>query len=141
LSKLLTLENAPPWAIALLETARVAHLALLDDDDHPRVLPVTFALADGALWTAVDWKPKRAAEPARVRFLRRNPRTALTVDEYDDDWSRLAWVQVLGHVEVLEEGPGLDALVSKYAQYAERPPGGPFLRLKPVRLLCWRANG
>lgn len=125
----------------MLETGRVAHLGMLDDEDQPRVLPVTFALADGALWTAVDWKPKRAAEPARVRFLRRSPRAALTVDVYDEDWLRLAWVQVLGHVEVLDEGPGLEGLVSKYAQYGERPPGGPLLRLEPARLLCWRASG
>ena len=138
---LLTLENAPSWAVALLETAPVAHLGLLDDEDDPRVLPVTFALAGGALWTAVDWKPKRASEPARLRYLRRHPRAALTVDVYEDDWSRLAWVQVLGDVEVMGEGPGLEALVSKYAQYADRPPGGPLLRLEPVRVLCWRASG
>jgi PPOX class probable F420-dependent enzyme len=106
------------------------------------VLPVTFVLAEGALWSAVDWKPKRSAEPARVRFLRRRPEAALTVDMYDDDWSRLAWVQVLGRVEVLvtEEGAaGLAALVSKYPQYRDRAPAGPLLRLAPSRALCWHA--
>jgi hypothetical protein len=44
-------------------------------------------------------------------------------------------------VEVVDERAGLEALVAKYAQYAERPPGGPLLRLDPARLLCWRASG
>jgi hypothetical protein len=35
---------------------------------------------------------------------------------------------------------GLDALVAKYPQYAERRPPGPLLRLAVDRALCWRAT-
>jgi PPOX class probable F420-dependent enzyme len=121
---------------------RVGHLGLLDSDDRPRVLPVTYALAEDALWSAIDWKRKRPGEPARVRWLRRRPEATLTVDVYDDDWSRLVWVQVLGTVAVLEAADataGLDALASKYPQYADRPPAGPVLRLAPERALHWSA--
>jgi hypothetical protein len=79
-----------------------------------------------------------------VRFLRRRPAAALTVDRYSEEWSELAWVQVLGQVEILEAeegGDGLDALVAKYAPYAESPPPGPLLALEPRRCLCWRAKG
>lgn len=126
----------------MLEDERVARLAFVDEEDRPRVLPVTFALAEGAAWSAIDDKPKRAAEPARVRYLRRRPEAALCVDRYDDDWRRLAWVQLVGRVEVLavEEGSaGLEALVAKYAPYRERTPPGPLLRLQPDRALHWRA--
>ena len=128
----------------MLAGARVAHLGLLDGEGRPRVLPVTFAQAEGSLWTAVDHKPKRreGEELARVRWVRRRPEAALTVDAYDDDWSHLAWVQALGSVEILEAdagAPGLDALRAKYPQYRERPPAGPFLRLVPRRFLAWRA--
>jgi len=124
----------------------VAHLGLLDDDDRPRVLPVTFALAGGRIWTAVDAKPKRTAgeEVARVRFLRRRPSAALTVDRYSDDWDELAWVQVLGSVSVLgleQGGEGLAALREKYRPYADARPPGPLLALEPARCLCWRAKG
>jgi PPOX class probable F420-dependent enzyme len=122
----------------------VARLGLLDAEDRPRVLPVTFALAGNAIWTAIDQKPKREGEPARVRFLRRRPEAALTVDVYDDDWSALAWVQVLGRVEVLQAGSGpaaLEALGAKYPQYRDDPPRGPLLRLAPERALWWRASG
>jgi len=136
----------PRWAASLLAAAPVAHLGLLDDDDNPRVMPVTFALHADAVWSAVDSKPKRrpGAELARVRFLRRRPRAALTVDRYDVDWSKLAWVQLLGRVEVLEAseaGDALDALVAKYASYRDRRPEGPLLRLVADRALHWRASG
>ena len=94
------MEDLPTWARDLLAQARVARLALLDEEDLPRVLPVTFALFEGAVWSAIDQKPKRTAEPARVRRLRRRPEAALLVDRYDDDWSRLAWVEVRGPVSV-----------------------------------------
>lgn len=101
-----TLDDLPAWAIAMLETAPVAHLGLLDERDHPRVLPVTFALHGDALWSAIDDKSKRVApgEVARLRYLRRRPRAVLTVDRYDDDWTRLAWVQALGEVEITDAG-------------------------------------
>jgi PPOX class probable F420-dependent enzyme len=136
------LESLPHWAVELVESERVARLALLDESDRPRVLPVTFALAEGAVWSAIDDKPKRRVEPVRVRYLRRRPDAALCVDFYDDDWSRLAWVQLLGRVEVLDTdagAPGLEALAAKYAPYRERRPPGPLLRLNVERALHWRA--
>jgi PPOX class probable F420-dependent enzyme len=103
------------------------------------VLPVTFAVFEGAVWSAIDQKPKRAAEPARVRRLRRRPEAALLVDRYDDDWSRLAWVELRGEVSVEPLGPALEALVDKYPQYASERPPGPLLRLAPSRFTCWKA--
>jgi PPOX class probable F420-dependent enzyme len=120
----------------------VARLGLLDEQGAPRVLPVTFAVAEGRIWSAIDQKPKRAEEPARLRFLRRDPRAALTVDQYSDDWGELAWVQVLGRVaivEVGEGGAGLEALREKYEQYRDEAPPGPLLALEPRRYLAWRA--
>lgn len=139
------LSTLPAWAAELLETGRVARLGVLDHADRPRVLPVTFALAAGAVWSAVDDKPKRVPGPelARLRFLRRRPQAALCVDRYDDDWSQLAWVQVLGTVDIVEVAagrPGMEALAAKYPPYRDRTPAGPLLRLTPTRVLCWRAE-
>jgi PPOX class probable F420-dependent enzyme len=138
----MTLGDAPAWAGRLLETERVGRLGLLDESDRPRVLPVTFALHEGALWSAIDHKPKRPGEPARVARLRRRPDAALLVDVYDDDWSRLAWVEVRGPVtiEPVLEAP-LAALAAKYRQYVAEPPQGPLLRLAVERVSCWRAAG
>ena len=137
------LEALAGWERDLLAEARVARLGLLDGDGDPRVLPVTFAISDGIIWTAIDHKRKRAdREPARLRFLRERPRVALTADRYDDDWSRLAWVQVLGSATVRDaagETEALAALAAKYEPYRERPPGGPLIAIAPERALSWRA--
>jgi PPOX class probable F420-dependent enzyme len=138
------LETLPGWAGELLATERVARLAFVDAGDHPRVLPVTFAIADGLVWSAIDEKPKRSAEPARLRYLERRPEAALLVDVYDDDWSRLAWVQLLGRIEVVptDSSPeAIEALAAKYEPYAARTPPGPLLRLSVERALHWRAAG
>ena len=126
----------------MLRTERVGRLGLLDEEGAPRVLPVTFAVAEGRIWSAIDQKPKRSGEPARLRFLRRDPRAALTVDRYSDDWGELAWVQALGSVRILQlsEGEeGLTALTKKYEQYRAQAPPGPLLALQPERYLWWRA--
>jgi PPOX class probable F420-dependent enzyme len=132
----------PGWAGELLATERVARLAYVDDGDHPRVLPVTFAVAGGAVWSAIDEKPKRSPEPARLRYLERRPEAALLVDVYYDDWTRLAWVQLLGRMDVVPVGgspEAMEALAAKYEPYAERTPPGPLLRLTVERALHWRA--
>ena len=134
--------EVPSWANVLLAQERVGRLGVLDLEDGPRVQPVTFALAEGRIWSAIAQKPKRTAEPARLRFLRRDPRAALTVDRFSDDWEELAWVQVLGRVSILETddaASGLRALCEKYEQYKETPPPGPVLALEPQRYLWWRA--
>jgi PPOX class probable F420-dependent enzyme len=129
----------------MLAGGRVGRLGLLDGDGRPRVLPVTYAMVDGVVWSAIDHKPKRRAggELARVRWLRKRPQVTLTVDHYDEDWSELAWVQVLGSVTIeAVDGHGavLEALADKYPQYRDRPPGGPLLRLAVERIVSWRAS-
>ena len=140
-----TLDELPSWAQALLAQARVAHLGLLDGHRRPRVLPVTFAVLDGAVWSAVDHKPKRrpGEELARVRWLGERPESALTVDRYDDDWAQLAWVQLIGTsavVDIAGNDQVLRALAERYPQYRDRPPAGPLLRLAPERAVCWSAG-
>jgi PPOX class probable F420-dependent enzyme len=139
-----SVSELPGWARTLLEDSPVGRLGLLDDRGAPRVLPVTFAVWGESLVSAVDYKPKRVAPDrlARVRWLRANPRAALTVDRYDEDWSRLAWIQALGTVRVIDAASApdaLSALAERYAAYRVRPPGGPVLVLHPDRVLWWRA--
>jgi PPOX class probable F420-dependent enzyme len=139
-----TLNQLPEWAGVLLDDARVGHLGMLDAADHPRVLPVTYAISQGAAWTVVDNKPKRPGRaPARVDWLRRCAQAAITVDHYADEWSELRWVQLLGEMAVLDgppSGPGMAALSARYPQYRADPPPGPLLRLTVSRAVWWRAG-
>jgi len=134
----------PSWARALLGRSRVARLGIADDDGAPRVLPVTYAVLEETIVTAIDHKPKRvpADRLARVRWLRARPRAALTVDHYDDDWSELRWVQAIGRVTILDAAAApeaIAALTGRYAAYRDQPPRGPVLSLTPDRVLWWRA--
>jgi PPOX class probable F420-dependent enzyme len=138
-----TLQGLPSWAGELVRCSEVGRLGFLDDQDRPRVLPVTYAVWDGAIWSAVDRKPKRPGEPARIRYLRRRPEAALTIDRYSADWERLAWVQILGTVRIdaVADAPeAVAALAAKYEPYAREHPPGPLLRLAPGRILCWAAG-
>jgi PPOX class probable F420-dependent enzyme len=133
--------DLPGWAASLLDEIPVAHLGLLDEDGEPRVQPVTFARVHDAIVSAIDDKPKRGT-PARIARLKRHPRAALTVDRYDADWTRLAWVQLLGDIAIEPVDPvSLEALQARYPVYRDRPPAGPLLKLRPVRVLSWRASG
>ena len=80
------------------------------------------------------------AEPARVRRLRRRPEAALLVDRYDDDWSRLAWVELRGDgVGGAASGRRSTALVDEVrAVPSTSAPPGPLLRLAAAAL---RATG
>ena len=72
-----------------VEGMRVARLATVRPDGRPHIVPICFVLAEGVLYTAVDQKPKRASRLVRLENVEANPRVAVLVDHYDDDWSRL----------------------------------------------------
>jgi len=132
--------DLPDWAARLLEEIPIAHLGLLDEDSQPRVQPITFARVGDTIVSAIDDKPKRGT-PARIARLRAHPRAALTVDRYDADWTRLAWVQLLGDVTIEPvDRHALHALQARYPHYRDHPPPGPLLRLRPARVLSWRAS-
>ncbi|ELY58415.1 PPOX class F420-dependent enzyme [Natronococcus amylolyticus DSM 10524] len=114
-----------PEERAFLERARVGRLATVDDGGRPHAVPICYALPDGSrLVSAVDEKPKSTRELRRVRNVRSNPRVAVVVDRYVEDWARLAWVQVRGRARVLESDAAdhdaaVSALETKYDQYAD----------------------
>jgi PPOX class probable F420-dependent enzyme len=130
---------------ALVAAARVARLATLRADGTPRLVPITFVLLDGLVCSAVDEvKPKRSTRLARLHDLRRDPRAAVLVDHYAEDWTQLWWVRIDGEAAVHEAGERADraraALAAKYPQYAADPPGGPVVVLTPQRWAGWRGG-
>jgi PPOX class probable F420-dependent enzyme len=135
---------APAEQQARLAAAAVARLATVRADGTPRLVPITFALVEGLVCSAVDEvKPKRSTRLARLDDVRRDPRVALVVDHYEDDWSALWWVRVDGTAEVHEAGPlrerALAELQAKYPPYAAAPPAGALLVITPSRWSGWTA--
>jgi PPOX class probable F420-dependent enzyme len=130
---------------ALVAAARVARLATLRADGTARLVPITFVLLDGLVCSAVDEvKPKRSTRLARLADVRRDPRAAVLVDHYDEDWTLLWWVRIDGAAAVHEAGDLADraraALAAKYPPYAATPPAGPVLVLTPDRWAGWRGS-
>jgi len=89
------------------------------------------------------------ARAPRLRNLRANPRAALVVDDYDEDWTRLAYVLVRGPARLLEEAAAhagaLRLLRARYPQYVrmalDDPAAHPVVRIQPARIVVWRAAG
>ena len=139
-----------PEARRFLESHRVGHLATAGADGAPHVVPVCYALDDAALYFVADEKPKRrpARELQRLRNLRANPHAALVVDDWDEDWTRLAWVLVRGPARVLSDSGAHAAAVAllraRYPQYRtmtlDDPGRNPVVRVEPQRVAIWRAR-
>ena len=87
---------AAAGAWRLLSAARVARLATVTAAGLPHIVPVTFAVHDGVIYTAVDAKPKSTRLLRRLDNIRHNPGVAVLADHYEDDWAALWWVRADG---------------------------------------------
>ena len=133
-----------------LEAHRLGHLATVEPDGTPHVVPVCYALGDGVLYFVADAKPKRrpARELKRLANIRATGRAALVVDDWDEDWTQLAWVLVRGRAIVVddaaEHAAALARLRARYPQYRamalDDPDRHPIVRITAERVRTWRAR-
>ncbi len=145
----MSMDLAPlgPEQTTFLHAHRVGHLATVDAGGRPHNVPVCFAVMGGRIYIAIDEKPKRGdpAELRRVRNIRTNPAVCLVVDDYDDDWTRLTWVQVRGAALLVddpaERRAALAALRDRYPPYRTMDlESRPLLGITPERVTTWRAS-
>lgn len=141
------MSGLPAFAADLLYESRVARLGTADRAGQPLVVPVCYVFDGRLCFSALDSKPKRVAatELRRVRNIAENPRVSLTVDRYDEEWSRLCWVIVEGRADILTDGSeragAVDLLRDKYAQYRAMGldrDSATVIRISPERTLHWR---
>lgn len=131
------------WARARFEEARAARLATVSAAGEPHLVPVVLAVAGSRIVTAVDHKPKSTTRLRRLRNIAETGRVALLVDEYAEDWSQLWWARADGTARVVAAVPDpalLEALISRYPQYADHPPAGPFIVTDVRRWSGWSAS-
>jgi PPOX class probable F420-dependent enzyme len=135
-----------PEAAAFLAAARVAHLATADAAGEPHVVPIVFVVVDGRLYSPLDAKPKRVAGTRlrRVRNLQANPRAAVVVDRYAEDWTRLGYVLWRGPARLIEAGAEAEraraALRAKYPQYRAGPlhlAEAPLIVVEAAQVTTW----
>jgi PPOX class probable F420-dependent enzyme len=138
----------PPHLEAFLHAQRVARLATVDEHARPHVVPVCFAYADGVVYVALDAKPKRVPvrKLRRVRNLIANPNVQLLLDVWDEDWTRLAYLQLRGVTSVIEAGPeqaeAIRLLRARYTQYVTMPlVDAPVIRIAVASYVAWGAVG
>ncbi len=137
--------------LAFLREARVGRLATVDAQGFPSVVPFCFALLampDPMIVTVLDEKPKQVpdSELARIRNILRHLEVGFVVDDYNEDWSKLVFVQAKGIARLVGANDSLhvralDALRAKYPQYrvmdlAYRP----VVVIETLRLHSWRGD-
>jgi PPOX class probable F420-dependent enzyme len=107
-------------------------------------VPITFAVVDGTIVTAVDHKPKRTRALRRLENVERDPRVTVLVDHWSADWTELWWVRIAGRAEVVTSGDrfdrAVDALVARYPQYQEHRPDGPAIVIAPSTVRSWSSR-
>ena len=136
-----------PDEVALfVNSNRVARLGTVDDHGRPHVVPICFVYQDGCLYSVLDTKPKRVPvrDLRRVRNLLSNPSVQVVVDRWDEDWARLAYVQMRGRASLLEQGPEhhdvLRQLRERYAQYLGMELNtAPIIRVEVESYVSWGA--
>lgn len=129
----------------LVASARIARLATVTPTGRIDLVPITFALVDERLVTAVDHKPKTTTQLKRLDNIAANPEISVLVDRYDDDdWSQLWWVRLRGLAQVVEHGEAydsaIDGLTAKYGQYRDHRPAGPAIVIDLIRWQWWSAT-
>ena len=135
---------------ATLESARHGYLSTASAEADPHLQPVVFQVVADSIYIAIDEKPKTTLRLRRLTNIESNPKFALLVDHYDDDWNQLWWILLRGPAEALwpseweqeEASTVIAALRDKYQQYEsmgleERP----LLKLTPDRVTRWSATG
>ena len=135
-------------ARAFLARHRVARLATADGRAAPHVVPLCYAVSGERLYFVVDEKPKAATGRSlkRMRNIAENPNVALVVDDWDEDWTKLAFLLIRGRGDVVtdarERARALRALRARYPQYRSMLLEGdahPVARITPTRVHLWRA--
>jgi coenzyme F420-0:L-glutamate ligase / coenzyme F420-1:gamma-L-glutamate ligase len=126
--------------------ARLAHLATADADGVPHNVPLCYWFDGEHIYFLIDEKPKRAKGLAlkRMRNIAQNPRVALVIDHYEEDWSQLAYVMICGNARVVEDPEeylaALRNLRDKYLLYRGMtltPERNPIVKIEPVSAHTW----
>lgn len=135
------LTESEKQAVALM---RVARLATADPQAVPHLIPICFHYDGHRFYSVLDQKPKRTAVTnlKRVRNILSNPKVALVIDHWQEDWQGLWYVLINGTADLLYEGEehqqALVALREKYPQYrAMDLDANPIIRITPTNIVRW----
>ena len=136
--------NFLPNVRAFITSHRVARLATADGYGAPHAIPICYAFDGEALYSALDLKPKQVGgrRLKRVRNILANPKVALIIDDYSEDWDTLAYVLIQGTATLLDDGDeqskAESLLREKYPQYERLlETGCTILKITPEKVVSW----
>lgn len=129
-----------------IDEHRVARLATADAAARPHVIPFCYAFDGQHLYFVVDHKPKRRTDKPlkRIQNMLENPRAAVVIDDYDDDWTKLAYVLLRGDTALVHDRTEYERILAllreRYPQYRDMPltfPDNAMVRITPTRVNAW----
>jgi PPOX class probable F420-dependent enzyme len=131
--------------LAFLQAQRAGRLATVSGDGVPHVIPVCYACDGANVYIALDSKPKRVAATRlrRIRNILENPRVALVIDHYSDDWGQLAYLLIQGSAALVQPGEpehsrAVALLRERYVQYQAMPiEQQPVIVIRPAKVVAW----
>ena len=123
----------------LVARERVCHVATVGSRGVPHVVPVCHVVVDGKLYFASE------SGARKVKNLRANPRAAVTVDLYSEDWSNLKGAMIQGTAAIIDRGARFRKmrrmLYDKYSQYPEdsalEERESVIVEITPTRVFSW----
>ena len=123
----------------MLRCERVARVATAGAGGMPHLVPICHVLVGDKIYFGSGRKGRK------VRNVAANPRLALTVDVYSDDWDHITGVMVQGRARVIERGPRFRRLrrrlYAKYPQYPREAALGEsdsvIIEVTPTRVFSW----
>ena len=129
----------PEEARQRFATARVAHLATINTDGTPHLVPIVFALLGETIYHVVDAKPKQTKDLRRLENVRTNPQVTLLADHYEEDWRNLWWVRADGTARILtpDEPEARSATEALSQRYPQQRPIGSVLAVDIERWTGW----
>ena len=133
-----------------IERARVARLATVDYTSKPHLVPVVFVFYENHFFIPIDQKRKTVKPQGlkRIKNIQNNPNVALLIDNYSEDWTKLAFVMIQGKASIItskSQGniPVQEAykkLTTKYQQYQKIGLSEMCIMIKPEKVASWGAN-
>ena len=133
-----------PRASRLIRSARTAHLATSDKSGQPHVIPICFVYDGKFFYSPIDEKPKRTvpSKLKRLKNIRENPKVALVIDHYDEDWRKLGYILIFGKARIFQSGEKhrnvVQLLRKKYPQYRSMAiDARPMIAITANRVVSW----
>lgn len=92
-------------------------------------------------------KKRKTIKPEKLRRvtnINENPNVALLIDEYDEDWTKLAFLMIQGKASIVSKSQDIQLqkahkkLMIKYPQYQKIGLGEMCIIVKPEKVTSWR---